>query len=319
MSGVNIMANSDVKMDVLQVNFTAFNTVHGVKKPYTVYEMEARAFQTVTWIVYKRYNDFHTLHADVSKVVPKLVQLPKLPPKRVTGILMSDFVEKRKQELQSYMSDLLKIPQVITSDEIRKFLEVPDSVPSFGKAVKDISLPESKTPEAKIQDLILTLSSSSTNKVAALKSFEKYYFESKPKLSNDVINALFQGADNQGGLVEAVGNFESKVAARAALELLRRLIDLERNKDAQMFVDALTRIDAKSFGKLKLFQHIKNDHSNTAAFEIAAIITEKLPQIGIERLIPEPEALLYFRRWKERKQLITRPYIQGLSTRLSFN
>jgi hypothetical protein len=50
------------------------------------------------------------------------------------------------------------------------------------------------------------------------------------EFSNDVINALFQGADNQGGLIEAVGNFESKVAARAALEVLRRLIDLERNK-----------------------------------------------------------------------------------------
>jgi hypothetical protein len=137
--------SSEVKTDVLQVNFTAFNTVHGVKKPYTVYEMEARAFQTVTWIVYKRYNDFHVLHADLSRVIPKLVQLPKLPPKRVTGILMSDFVEKRKQELQTYMSDLLKVPQVITSDEIRKFLEVPDSVPSFGKPNKDISLPENKT------------------------------------------------------------------------------------------------------------------------------------------------------------------------------
>jgi hypothetical protein len=105
-------------MDLLQVTFTAFNTVRGDKKPFTVkktsfnlsaslltnskiYEIEVRGLQTVTWIVYKRYNDFFTLHAELVKVLPKFIQLPNVPPKRMTRSLVSDFVEKRKQELQS--------------------------------------------------------------------------------------------------------------------------------------------------------------------------------------------------------------------------
>jgi hypothetical protein len=115
-------------------------------------------------------------------------------------------------------------------------------------------------------------------------------------LSTEFITILFHGADNQGGLVDAVGNFESKVAARAALELLRRLVDVERNKvrhldtsislisrylDAQQYIDVFVKMDAKYFGKLKLFQHIKNDY-NTGAFEIASLIIERLPAVGIE-------------------------------------
>jgi hypothetical protein len=75
-------------MDVLQVNFTASNTVLD-PKPYTVffnslllsrfsllladvmcfcvqiYELEIRSSSTITWVIYKRYSDFDTVHQAV--------------------------------------------------------------------------------------------------------------------------------------------------------------------------------------------------------------------------------------------------------------
>lgn len=83
----------------------------------------------MTWIVYKRYNDFDTLHSELGKTgIPKQVKLPNVPPKRVTSHLKSDFLEKRKQELQTYMSELLKIGHVVGQTLLLNFLEVPDSV-----------------------------------------------------------------------------------------------------------------------------------------------------------------------------------------------
>ncbi len=82
-------------------------------------------------------------------------------------------------------------------------------------------------------------------------------------------------------MIDAVGNFESKVAARAALELLKRLLDIERNKDAPFFMDVFVKLDAKAFAKMKLYQHIRNDY-NSGAFEICSLIIEKIPHFGIE-------------------------------------
>jgi hypothetical protein len=51
-------------MDVLQISFTASNTVRD-DTPYTIYEIEIRSSSTITWVIYKRYSDFHKIHEEV--------------------------------------------------------------------------------------------------------------------------------------------------------------------------------------------------------------------------------------------------------------
>jgi hypothetical protein len=66
--------------------------------------------------------------------------------------------------------------------------------------------------ESRIHELVSTLNSSATGKVAAIKSFEKYFFESKPsrifllsiylsraECSVDLITVLYNGIENHGG------------------------------------------------------------------------------------------------------------------------
>jgi len=57
-----------------------------------------------------------------------LVELPALPPKRLTRSLAAEFVEKRKIELQEYLREILLSPALRHNEIILKFLEVPDSV-----------------------------------------------------------------------------------------------------------------------------------------------------------------------------------------------
>ena len=59
-------------MDVLQISFTASNTVRD-DTPYTIYEIEIRSSSTITWVIYKRYSDFHKIHQEVLPLVPVVV------------------------------------------------------------------------------------------------------------------------------------------------------------------------------------------------------------------------------------------------------
>lgn len=116
-------------LDVLKVKFTHSNTVRD-KKPYTIYEIEVRSSSTITWVVYKRYSSFHQLHQELVRVLPaeQRINMPQLPPKRLTRSLAVEFVEKRKAELQDYLRALLETPGLVHSPVILSFLEVPDSV-----------------------------------------------------------------------------------------------------------------------------------------------------------------------------------------------
>ncbi len=114
-----------------------------------------------------------------------------------------------------------------------------------------------------------------TFRVAAVKEFEDYFFDQRPRISPELIQVLFHGEDEmvclqlidmigfltiplcvgiaplqptpsfdglvyvcvslcfccQSGLVPTCGNFNySQVASRASLDLLCRLLDVEKNK-----------------------------------------------------------------------------------------
>ena len=69
-------------------------------------------------------------------------------------------------------------------------------------------------------------------RVQAIAHFEQWYFDSRPRISPDFVTLLFIGDDTHCGLIGTCGTWRntSKVARRAALHLLTRLLDIERNK-----------------------------------------------------------------------------------------
>ena len=159
-------------------------------------------------------------------------------------------------------------------------------------------------------------------RVTAVKEFEEYFFDQRPRISSEWIRILFQGEDGISGLIATCGNvsysqvrpvsrrFYSKsnhpptipdsmlvpkcfrlfshlcfhqVASRAALDLLCRLLDVEKNKDAQSFLDAFTHSDKQSLKSLQLHLHILSDRGNRAgAFRLVSILREKIPALPVE-------------------------------------
>jgi hypothetical protein len=69
-----------------------------------------------TWRVYKTYTDFKDMHGQLRtrlKKTKRKGEMPKFPSGKMFGADKEDFVKKRKQKLQTYISDILKIPEVM--------------------------------------------------------------------------------------------------------------------------------------------------------------------------------------------------------------
>ena len=158
-----------------------------------------------------------------------------------------------------------------------------------------------------------------SNKVSAISSYELYYFEHKPRLSPELIRVLFAGKANQegeGGLIVTCGDVHySHVAARAALHLLLRFVDVERNKDAQYFLDVLLSLELSLLKRLQLHQHIISERGNRlTAFRLlhcyrSALIAHRSSVMGggvsvdhsIQALIGDGWAVKEFYHWSERR------------------
>jgi hypothetical protein len=92
-----------------------------------------------------------------------------------------------------------------------------------------------------------------------------------------------------------------QVASRAALDLLCRLLDVEKNKDAQLFLDAFTHSDKQSLKSLQLQLHILSDRGNRAgAFRLVSILREKVAALPVEVYVPDSWARQEYFRWAER-------------------
>jgi hypothetical protein len=83
--------------------------------------------------------------------------------------------------------------------------------------------------------------------------------------------------------------------------MLCRLLDVEKNKDAQAFLDAFTHSDKQSLKALQLHLHILSDRGNrTGAFLLVSILREKIPSLPVDVYVPDSWARQEYFRWAER-------------------
>lgn len=386
-------------MDQLHIKFTHHNTVRD-KKPYTIYEIELRANNTIQWVIYKRYSHFDSLHIALTKSnLPSTIKsrLPLLPPKRLTRSLASEFVEKRKIELDEYLCKLIEVNEILHHPILLNFIECPDSVRSqllqyngltnnnnttthldsnnntiqsmnefdmnhkFGVNISQLSYDDKR-----IYELCYELKYH-TNKVNTIKQYEEYFFNTRPKLNNNSIKHLLTGTDgntplyvpnNQQisahrdsastnassnnnntsvrhnnncitlndrqsshnnpindrstpGLIHICGDISySHVASRAALYLLVRLLDVEKNKDAALFLDIFCTLDIPILKLLNLSQHVLNELGNrTGAYKLIQLLqnnsntnnthTQQQTIQFIESVVSSTEAIHEYHKWYE--------------------
>lgn len=74
-----------------------------------------------TWAVARRYSEFHDLHHKLRARYPSVRHL-EFPRRRIVIKLQKDFLQKRRKALESYLQNLLQLPEVCRSRDLRAFL-----------------------------------------------------------------------------------------------------------------------------------------------------------------------------------------------------
>lgn len=74
-----------------------------------------------SWAVARRYSEFHDLHHRLRRLYPAVRDLD-FPRRRLVLKLQRDFLHKRRVSLQNYLRELLRLPAVCQSRDLRAFL-----------------------------------------------------------------------------------------------------------------------------------------------------------------------------------------------------
>ena len=95
-------------------------------REYAVYLVEVQRkageqMPAATWTITRRYSEFHELHQRLRMKYPSVRHLD-FPRRRMVMKLQSDFLHKRRLALEKYLRDLLLLPDVCRSRELRAFL-----------------------------------------------------------------------------------------------------------------------------------------------------------------------------------------------------
>jgi hypothetical protein len=175
----------------------------------------------------------------------------------------------------------------------------------------------SKSPdERRILELIQLLKFHPT-KVTAINTFEEWFFDTRPRLSPEFIKLLMQGKNGteiDGGLIQTIGDITySHVASRGALYLLCRLLDVEKNKDAHLFLEQFTALDQITLKRMQINQHIISERGNRiGAFKIIQILrnanlgnngtnVQHTGEYQLESIVNDGWALREYYKWSDRK------------------
>lgn len=89
-----------------------------------VIEVQRKAFENVSaasWAVARRYSEFHDLHQRLRNIYPAVRHLD-FPRRRLVMKLQREFLHKRRLSLENYMKELLRLPAVCSSRDLRAFL-----------------------------------------------------------------------------------------------------------------------------------------------------------------------------------------------------
>lgn len=116
---VNTMPHPMIEVEIA----TTKNKVSDLsQKTYTAYLIDV-SFNDLKWQIARRFKEFDTLH-DHLKVKYGPVPLPKLPSKHVFTPLEGDFIDKRREQLENYLKQMILHPLVGSDVLFLSFLGV---------------------------------------------------------------------------------------------------------------------------------------------------------------------------------------------------
>mmetsp|Transcript_13679 Transcript_13679/g.19111 ORF Transcript_13679/g.19111 Transcript_13679/m.19111 type:complete len:618 (-) Transcript_13679:121-1974(-) len=107
--------NSDV---IVAAHILRHRTRFHFEKKFTQYEITI-SVSNMSWSIFRRYSEFEMLNKKLNRDLKKK---PKLPGKKWTGNMVEAFLESRKKGLESYLQQLLALPEAMSNVAVLEFL-----------------------------------------------------------------------------------------------------------------------------------------------------------------------------------------------------
>jgi hypothetical protein len=130
------VAVATTKVDERKAKFTAYR-LDVTLLPELVATMGTIGSGAISWHVWRRYREFHSLHTDVSAHISENypgiagAQIPPLPPKKFLGMLDPGFVEERRLALSGYLASIVANRFSWTCASLYRFLDREDGLLSL--------------------------------------------------------------------------------------------------------------------------------------------------------------------------------------------
>jgi hypothetical protein len=257
------------------------------------------------WTVYRRYSRFYDLRVQLQKRFPTHL-LPPIPPKRLFGNQVPQFIQQRRHELDEFLNALLnESVDISLSQEVCLFLQVPEPL-RLGFLEADAREPSLPVPpdESRVTWVLAQFQDLSNNKVVSIRRFQDWILKTKHPFTEANSQLLYLGMELQGGLLEEVGAFEhSEGSSIAALGLLCKLLSHEYCSEAPLFRTVLRRLDLSVLSRMRLQHHIHRNRGQR--YWLDAFHVLRSLDLGSDRLATllgsdeDDFALRVFRRWLE--------------------
>lgn len=108
--------------------------LHSTNVDLDVVEVQRNAGEQIpaaSWVVARRYSEFHELHNKLRMRYPSVRHL-EFPRRRMVMKLQKEFLQKRRLALEGYLQKLLLLPEVCRSRDLRAFLSQQAIIPREG-------------------------------------------------------------------------------------------------------------------------------------------------------------------------------------------
>jgi len=231
------------------------------------------------------------------------------PSKKFFGSLDIETVERRKVLLNDFLSVLCQRYKDFNLVEFMEFLDIrkmylkastnPNSLAFTDKPIRTTQETE------QILKYVSNLNKNPENLSSTFIEFEKFYFNTKPKMNLDVVKNVLTGDNKMRGILHFCGKFDeiqdSHLVCSVGLSFLNKLLSYETNTEAEMFNNVYTKVHPKLLKKMRLQNHIvgKSQRNCKAhALRLLHIYMSRHPNESLMEIIEDEEAVQEYEKWK---------------------
>ena len=121
---------------IIGISIKSFSEKYVDKKTVTFYDLEITSnISKKSWVLPKRYNEFKTLHASLSKIY---INLPPIPGTTFFKVTSTEQLNKRKSDLERFLKECVRRRDIFLNPDFRQFLSLETYAPEV--IANDVSI-----------------------------------------------------------------------------------------------------------------------------------------------------------------------------------